>query len=308
MSKVLNNARTLGEKLAAGDTSAILGAFVWWNLDNAIITPDDLRALFARFGETTKVPDITGTAAVRAAAARWTTDRFTTSKAKTEIVRSSERYTEIGVLQFERVSESEVAWVQKEVQIYDQDNDTWAAPPATEHGQTFRKYADKCRRYHDHRWLRPGWLKKRLIEDAKAIPLKNNGGFFFVFAEQLPIVEHLQAVTREIGRSDVMMTEVFKTQDAMSSVGSAVHESLFAELSEIAEKMEAWKATTKTASMERVLTEFRELRGRAELYSGVLEFQIEDLQAQIKAAEAIVLAKLEGVDDLPSAEPSHVAA
>ena len=136
-----------------------------------------------------------------------------------------------------------------------------------------------------------GWLQKRL-GDLMAVPLRENGGVYWVPSIYASTVRMLAQVIGSLGRSAMSVVPQFDGAEARDSIGGAARETLVDELEVLAGEIAAFDAKTRGATMRRRLETFDALRNRADIYARMVGCAVDDLKELVTAQEAKIMALL----------------
>lgn len=271
--------------------TAGVGALTYFRGTNVWITPALLAATFAAHGVTHAVPDLTqwGPSRAAQAATAWRTadgghraEVISTTTARRR--GSSQTSIEIGILRRVVVSDHEVAWSQVDSVAYDKATG-WTAPATTE-GADFLALAVKWQTHVDYGWIRSFAFKK--LGELRAFSI-GGGGVYYVHSDEMTCFEALRAVVREIPGARLHALRIDASDpDSVDSIGSAAQEHALTQVGEVVARLADWrgKARGKTSTLEGLLGELVDVRGRALALAEALRFSTDEVESAIGAAEA----------------------
>lgn len=269
-----------------------LGAIVFWEMSDTRVSPDDLRLVLASEGlQHIDVPDIDPDAAVRRAARTWATGRAgVADKYRGDVVSTGDASAvKVCILHREETKAGkgkEARWETVESVTLDLATRTWTATAWTNEVQGFVDAADQFIKFHDHNFIRPNVIQKRLV-DMRAFSLKASSGLWYVTQESMGDLAALQRVVGRIGGSQMYVIHVGPTSDSRDAISTAARTALTESLNELETKLEGWIESSRkirTDAVETTMAEFQELVDRADLYSGALQVRMDDLSARIEVA------------------------
>jgi len=268
------------------------GVFVWYNLRDSRITPDDLRALLARegFAPKTAVPDIEPSTGISRACSEWSQGRGNSRRYRCEVTRSENGTTTVGLLTRERVDRKTVEWVQVGIAEYDETTSAWTiATDAPEHDGAMLAWKDVAAsrmKFLDHRWIRPNVLTFAMSA-AKATNLNKGSGVYFAPRQHVDEIRKLRRVIRQIGDSTLSIATVGNDEETVADVTGAAREAILGTISEVQEQLSSWDASDRAVrsdSQANVLGEIAGLIELAETYEAALNVRLDDLRSDIAAA------------------------
>lgn len=295
------------------------GSIVTWTLSETKITPDAMRALLAAEGEDPNiVPTIDPVAAIKRATREWRpTSAGDKGRYRAEVAVDEVNRLVLNVLRRDVLSEKaewyaigSVEWSAKNgfgratgigthATIYIQKGEQFMAA-VVEQAETYCLYLD-------HTWIRPGYIQKRLAEMAPA-KVRDRGALYIPpqFSDDL---DRLARVIGKIGESSLDIFDIVPSPRSVASTSNAVRTSLAERINEMKAQIAEWKGRarrTREDAIGNVITEFKDLRDRAQLYADALSMQVDDLQAEIdeatKDARALLLGEEE--EETPKARKS----
>jgi len=288
----------LNEK--AREALAGLGALVFWEMSDTKITPADLRSILTSEGIQIEVPDIDPESAVRRAARTWATGRAgTADKYRGDVVDTGNAEVKVCILHREETqsgAKKAARWETVEAVSFDLATRQWSATAWTPETRGFVALADEFIRFHDHNFIRPNVVQKRLAE-MRSFSLKASSGLWYVTQDRMTDLAALQRVVSRIGHSQMFVIHVGASDSSREAIQTAARSALAETLAELEGKLESWIESTRkirTDAIDTTMGEFQELIERADLYQGALQVRMEDLAARISAARDRARAIIDG--------------
>jgi hypothetical protein len=283
---------TKNETVAKGLASG-LGALVSWDLEGTKVTPTRLREILADDGFSLAVEDIEPVSAVRRAVrsfskGRGNDDRYRTDVAAETVGVSGKTETiRVGILRLRRdAAAGEVGWEQVDAATFDASTATWTELPTTPEGVAFVELADERRTYLDADYVRPEIIQASLDQMA-CVPLRRNGGFYYVPSIFLDDLSRLGSVVAKIGSSKLLVIHAMDTAESRATLGGEVRSHIADGLAGFRTRLDAWKASTRKVrddAATSALLAFRELREQSAMYVDALGVTLDDLVAEIDDA------------------------
>lgn len=277
---------------ASTETLSPTGMFVWWNLDDSRVTPDNLRSILADEGFTPKiaVPDIEPSAGIKRACTEWSQGRGKADRYRCEVTSEQVGSITVGLLTRHRVNSKEVEWVQVGLLEYTEANASWLiATDAAKHDDAlnaFKELAVARMTYLDHRWIRPNVLTFALA-NARATNLRKGAGFYFAPKQHMDEMKRLRRVVSRIGNSELRIAVVGNDEDTVESVTGATRESLVTTIAEVQDQLKSWSGSDRVVrsdSQMNILAELADAIALAETYEAALGIRLDDLRSDIEGA------------------------
>lgn len=280
------------------ETLSPTGVFVWYNLADSKITPDDLRDLLDRenFTPKTDVPDIDPSTGISRACSEWSQGRGNQPRYKCEVTRSEHGVTTVGLLTRRRVDGKTVEWTQVGIAEFDAATGSWTiATDAPEHDSAmfaWKSVAVSRMTYLDHRWIRPNVLTFAM-HNAKATNLNKGSGVYFAPKQHVDEIRKLRRVIRQVGDSSLRIAVVANDEDTVEDVTAATRETIVGAVSEVQAQLAAWGDSSRAVrsdSQANVLGELAGLLELAQTYEAALDVKLGDLRSEIENARRLALA------------------
>lgn len=290
---------TLNQKVREAVTG--LGAIVFWEMNETKVTPDDLRAILARENIQIEVPDIDPESAVKRAARTWATGRVgTADKYRADVVDTGViGEVKVCILHREETAtgqKKQARWETVESSVFDLAARRWSATAWSNEVRAFVAMADDFIKFHDHNFIRPNIVQKRLVE-MKAFSLKASSGLWYVTQDRMTDLAALQRVVGSIGSSQMYVIHVGATDSSRGAIQSAARTALSETLAELEEKLATWVESSRkirSDAIDTTMGEFQELIDRATLYQDALQVRMDDLAAKITVVRDRARAIIDG--------------
>lgn len=281
-----------------------MGSLVMWSLSETKITPADLRALCAREGDdelASSVPDIDPPTAIKRAAREWRPTRSgDAGRYRTEVTDAGAGAVTVGLLRRRHVRTGEVEWVQVSTCTYDVGADQWSIDDvadtlAGDLAGAFVETARDAVRFLDHAFIRPSIVQRRLNDMASA--KARDRGAIYIPPGHDEALDRLARIVAGIGQSSLDIYDIAASPRSAAAATGAVRASLTEKLAECREQIAEWRGKARKPradALENMVGEFQDLKDRAVLYADALRITLTDIDADIEAARADVMALLNG--------------
>ncbi len=132
-------------------------------------------------------------------------------------------------------------------------------------------------------------MVKRVCREAGGVPI---GSEFFVPGEHAELLRAMRSVVESLGQSQLWLLPIHDTGDSRDTINRAVRASMEEDLASLAQEIRSFDDETRTTTLERRLEKFDEIRGRANLYAGMLEVAHDDLITRIGKMETKIAAMI----------------
>jgi hypothetical protein len=134
-------------------------------------------------------------------------------------------------------------------------------------------------------------LRINVTEKMFGIPLRDTGGVYFVSPEFSSDLKKHKDVIRELGTSELILLQVNNDPGSREDMSKQAKKSLEAELQDIAEELETFKAEKKDVSgsmVELRLDRFKEIQEKADMYAGILDLKSTEIKQSLRDAKSIL--------------------
>jgi len=284
--------------LAKGD---VLGVLVYWGLGNINIDVDALADKFDANGldkEKWFLPEIQTSAAFRKAVKQ--VARTSGNGYMLRPISSDDQSIVWGIVsETIKKDEKDLEYACEAKVTFNKDNDSVGCEGSP--GQA-RLLAEKVKneyytlttRYITNDISR--MLVRNIVERMNAIPLRKGGGFYFVAADNLTILEQHKAIVETLGDSELGLIVIGKGDGNSETVSRDTRRHLEDKLASIAEEIEEFKTKPpRKDTLDRRIEEFKSLRQTVEMYSTILSLKVDDLNQGLEDCENVVKQILTGV-------------
>ncbi len=136
----------------------------------------------------------------------------------------------------------------------------------------------------------------------KGVPLRSNGGVYFVPERFGRSLDALCRVVESAGHNQLFRLPIVETPETTQTLGVVAERSLEEEVRQLQAELDRFDADrTRPATLERRVEDFETLRGRVRLFSSLLSFEATGLTSRIDAAQRTLRDQL----GLQEVEPEH---
>ena len=261
--------------------SISVGTLTYFRGSNVWIKPVAMAALLTKYSVDQTIPELEKLGVGRATSAA---RNFRAEDIRVDVISRTRTEVEFGILRRSKVADHEVRWDQFEHVVWSEASG-WSTP-TTETGREFIEYAVKWQTHLDYYWLR-GVLMDQLSR-LGAFSL-GGGGVQYVHSDLLPRFEELRSLVFEVSGARLYSIRIDPSDaDSVSAVGDAARDHALGQVDEVVTRLNEWreKAKGRTSTLEGLLTELSDVRGRAIALSTALRFSTEEVDAAIASAEA----------------------
>lgn len=274
-------------------TTISLGLLAYFRGSNVWVKPEDAKAAFKSAGLDQDIPDLTkaGRASGRISyAAR----NFRASTGVVRIDATADRTpgtAEYGLLRKIHVDDHTVRWEQFDIVTWTET--AGFSTPSSHEGAEFVALAQKAMTHLDYYWVRGAAFEH--LRRIGAFSL-GGGGIQYVHSDLAPKFDQLRRVIDSFTGARLYAIAI-DASDAgtIDAVGAAAQEHALGQVESVVARLEEWreKARGRKSTVEALLTELSEVRGRALALSEALRFSTDEIDAAIGSAEQELRATLE---------------
>ena len=275
--------KNVSKVLSVGMLTYFRGSDLW-------VKPADAIQTLAQHGIDARVPDIS-TTPVKIARAAFAAGGWRRKNMRAEVVDRNPAHITIGLLRRPDVSGSRVDWLQF-------DTVTWSETlgwtgATTDEGREFYTHGEKWQTYLDYYWVRSTVVFASLAKIG--VPM-GGGGILYIHTDKVDEFEKLSRWVETVRGAKLYAIKIDATDpESVNAIGSAVKEHALGQVDAVVTRLSEWreKAKGRTATLETLLEELGDVRGRAIALSVALRFSTEEIDAAIAGAESDLRAQLE---------------
>jgi hypothetical protein len=295
-------ARTGRTSIMTTTIATTLGLLSYFRGEDVWVKPEDAKAAFDAAGIPQEIPDVTKPGYISGRIS-YAARNFRASTGIIRVDATATRTTgtaEYGLLRKVDVSDHEVRWDQF-------DSVTWTeaagfSTPASPEAAEFIAYAHKVIGHLNYYWFRTATFQHlhRLGVFAFA-----GGGLVYVHTDLKPGFEKLQRVINSFPGARLHAIALDASDaSTVDAVGAAAQEHALGQVEDVVARLAAWreKASGRKSTIEALLTELTDVRGRALALSEALKYSTGEIEAAIGAAEIELRATLDAVVSAPKPE------
>jgi len=264
-----------------------IGLITYFRASNAWVEPSVAEASLKAHGVQGSIPDLSKRGVSRAsfAASHW---RGVDLRA--DVVDRKDDEITIGLLRRRKVSDQEVGWVQFDAVKWSETGG-WAGATSTE-GREFYAYGTKWQTFLDYHWVRDTVFStlKRI-----GIPM-GGGGICYVHGDREDEFSKLRGWVETITGAKLYAIKIDPSDpDSVDAIGGSAKDHALTQVADVTDRLNEWKAKArgKTSTLENLLTELTDVRGRALALSKTLRFSTDEVDAAVASAEAELRATLQ---------------
>lgn len=284
------------------------GAFVWWNMRNIKITPEDARRIAVEELRGTfephevqayadRIQDIDANSTILTEGKRWR--HIVDGEKFTSGIVSADQHTVTFAIKRNIVHTVDGKKRNDDLQIdtvtWDMNSEAWLSTGNTVETKQFVFDMAQKITYLTTKGIRP--VVQRMVHDMDAICLKDQGGFYLVAIDAVDpdaSLDRLAAIRSFVSRfgNSQMMVATQSSQSALEACEDDVRDHLDFEIGELEEKIARWSADTKhTASnnLERAIADFGAIKSKSKLFAKAMQMRAADLIDRIEVMENTVL-------------------
>lgn len=273
-----------------------IGLITYFRASNAWVGPAEAQVSLQAHGVQGSIPDLSKRGVSRAsfAASHW---RGVDLRA--DVVDRKDDEITIGLLRRRKVSDQEVGWVQFDAVKWS-EADGWTGASSNE-GREFYAYGTKWQTFLDYHWIRDTVFStlKRI-----GIPM-GGGGICYVHGDREDEFSKLRGWVETITGAKLYAIKIDPSDpDSVDAIGGSAKDHALTQVADVTERLNEWKAKArgKTSTLENLLSELTDVRGRAIALSVALRFSTDEIDAAVASAEEELRATLQVALDAKAEE------